>query len=59
MAALITLPIAMMENPETGKAYFWEILIPGSICGAIVGFATQRYGRGAGEPAASAGGAAR
>ncbi len=58
-AALITLPISMMENPETGKAYFWEILIPGSICGAIVGFATQRYGRGAGDPVAPAGATGR
>jgi len=42
--ALITLPIALMENEVTHKVYFWEIIIPGSICGAIVGFATQRYG---------------
>src|SRR5262245_262998 len=41
---LITLPIALMENPETHKTYFWEILIPGAICGLIVGFATQRLG---------------
>lgn len=43
-AALITLPIALGENPTTHKVYFWEIMIPGAICGAIVGFATQRYG---------------
>jgi hypothetical protein len=42
--ALITLPFAMMENPETHKVYFWEILIPGAICGLIVGYATQRHG---------------
>jgi hypothetical protein len=42
--ALITLPIAMMKNEITHKAYFWEIIIPGSICGAIVGYATQRHG---------------
>jgi hypothetical protein len=44
---LITLPIAMMENPDTHKVYFWEIIIPGAICGAIVGFAIQRYGAAA------------
>ena len=43
----ITLPIAMMENPDTHKVYFWEILIPGAICGAITGFATQRHGAAA------------
>jgi len=42
--ALITLPIAMAENDVTHKVYFWEIIIPGSICGAIVGYATQRHG---------------
>jgi hypothetical protein len=45
--ALITLPIALMKNDITHKVYFWEIIIPGSICGAIVGYATQRYGAGA------------
>ncbi len=42
--ALVTLPIAVMENDVTHKVYFFEIIIPGAICGAIVGFATQRYG---------------
>lgn len=42
--ALITLPIAMMENPDTHKVYFWEIMIPGAICGLITGYATQRHG---------------
>jgi hypothetical protein len=42
--ALVTLPIALMENPETHKVYFWEIMIPGAICGLIVGYATQRHG---------------
>lgn len=41
---LITLPIALMENELTHKVYFWEILIPGAICGLIVGYATQRHG---------------
>ena len=43
VGALLALPIAMMENPN-GNVYFWEILIPGSIVGIIVGYATQRYG---------------
>jgi hypothetical protein len=28
-----------------GKHYYFEIIIPGSIVGLIVGYATQRYGR--------------
>lgn len=46
ISALVTFPIAWKErdDPTTHKNYFWEIMIPGAICGAIVGFATQRYG---------------
>lgn len=40
----VTYPIAIMENEITGRVYFYEIIIPGAICGAIVGYATQRYG---------------
>lgn len=36
---------------EDGKHYYLEIMIPGSIVGLIVGFATQKYGR---RPAPSA-----
>lgn len=35
LAALITI----------GGPYFWEIVIPGSIVGLLVGFATQRFGK--------------
>jgi uncharacterized membrane protein HdeD (DUF308 family) len=35
-AALIALP-----QPQ----YFWQIVLPGSVVGLIVGFATQRFGR--------------
>ena len=44
MGALFALPFALGTDPTTGKQYFWEIMIPGSIVGLIVGFATQRYG---------------
>jgi hypothetical protein len=27
----------------TGKHYYFEIMLPGSILGAVVGFATQKY----------------
>lgn len=45
VAALIALPFALGVDPVTGKRYFWEIMIPGSIVGMIVGYATQRFGR--------------
>jgi hypothetical protein len=35
--------IAAMPN-EDGSHYWWEIMLPGSIVGLIVGYATQRYG---------------
>ena len=44
MGALFARPFAMGVNPETGKVYLWEILIPGSLVGLIVGYLTQRYG---------------
>lgn len=46
MGALFALPFALGRNPETGQVYFWEILIPGSMVGLIVGYLTQRYGEG-------------
>jgi hypothetical protein len=49
VAALITLPIALSTDPDTHQVYFVEIMIPGAICGMIVGFATQRYGTSKGK----------
>ena len=31
----------------TGKHYYWEIMVPGSLAGALVGWVTQRYGQAA------------
>jgi hypothetical protein len=31
-----------------GQYYFWSIVLPGTVLGIIVGYATQRYGRPAG-----------
>lgn len=45
IGAAFALPFAIPVNPGTGKQYFWEILIPGSLVGLIVGYATQKYGR--------------
>jgi hypothetical protein len=42
--------VAMQPN-EQGGHYYWEIMLPGSILGMIVGYATQKHGAGAGAPA--------
>ncbi|MEO7966967.1 MAG: hypothetical protein ABIT38_23970, partial [Gemmatimonadaceae bacterium] len=47
MGALFALPFALGRDAVTGQRYFWEILIPGSMVGLIVGFLTQRYGTNA------------
>jgi len=44
MGALFAFLVAAMPDPS-GKHYYFEIVIPGSIVGLIVGYATQRYGR--------------
>jgi hypothetical protein len=36
--------VALMPG-EGGEHYYWEIVLPGSVLGLIVGYATQRYGR--------------
>jgi predicted membrane protein len=36
--------VAAMPD-ESGNHYYFEIMLPGSILGAVVGWATQRYGR--------------
>lgn len=35
--------IALMPDAE-GNHYYWQIMLPGSVLGIIVGYATQRYG---------------
>jgi hypothetical protein len=36
--------VAAIPQPS-GVHYYWEIMLPGSVLGVIVGYATQRYGR--------------
>jgi hypothetical protein len=36
--------VASQPDPATGRHYYWEIMLPGGLLGAIVGYATQRYG---------------
>ena len=51
MGLLLSYLVAAMPNPEN-KHYYWEIMLPGAALGAVVGFATQRYGRGGRAPVA-------
>ena len=46
VGALLALAIALMPDAVTGKHYYPQIILPGSIVGLIVGYATQRYGTG-------------
>jgi hypothetical protein len=45
--------IASQPDPTTGKHYYWEIMLPGTLAGAIVGYATQKFGRHPGAAAAA------
>jgi hypothetical protein len=44
VGAFFAFLIAAMPNPD-GSHYYWQIMLPGSVLGMIVGYATQRYGR--------------
>jgi len=41
----IATALSLLVILRAGIALFWDILLPGMLLGAIVGFATQRYGR--------------
>jgi hypothetical protein len=44
IGALLALAIAAMPDAITGKHYYFQIIVPGSLVGLIVGYATQKYG---------------
>ena len=43
VSAFFAYLVAAMPSPD-GKHYYWEIILPGSIVGLIVGYATQSFG---------------
>jgi hypothetical protein len=43
IGALLALAIAAMPDAITGKHYYFQIIVPGSLVGLIVGYATQKY----------------
>lgn len=44
VGAFLAFLVAAFPQPD-GTHYYWEIILPGSVLGMIVGYATQRYGR--------------
>lgn len=44
LGAIVTYPFAAAPTPK-GQFFFWEIMLPGMLVGALAGFITQRYGR--------------
>jgi hypothetical protein len=44
IGAFFAFLVAAMPNPD-GTHYYWQIMLPGSVLGMIVGYATQRYGK--------------
>jgi hypothetical protein len=43
VGAALALPIAIMNSNALHHNYYWQIMLPGSAVGLIVGYATQRY----------------
>lgn len=43
--------VAMQPDPTTGKFYYAEIMVPGTMVGLILGWATQKYGKAAAKKA--------
>ena len=43
LGAFFAYLVAAMPQPS-GVHYYWQIILPGSVLGLIVGYATQRYG---------------
>ncbi len=41
---LLAYAVAAMPDPS-GKHYYFEIMLPGTLVGLLVGYATQKYGR--------------
>jgi uncharacterized membrane protein YeaQ/YmgE (transglycosylase-associated protein family) len=57
VAAVITLPVAYLNATQYGEpSYYWKIMLPGALVGAMVGYSVVRFGRPpAAAPTAAAG----
>ncbi|HXN52973.1 MAG TPA: hypothetical protein VN943_13665 [Candidatus Acidoferrum sp.] len=46
---LIAAAFSLLLILKAGMVLFWDIMLPGMLLGVIVGFATQRFGKQAGD----------
>jgi len=53
LGLLFAFLVAAMPSPN-GKHYYFEIMLPGFVVGAIIGFLTQRLGAPVGRPSGNA-----
>jgi hypothetical protein len=45
VGAFLAFLVAAMPDPS-GQHYWWQIILPGSVVGVLVGYATQQWGGG-------------
>jgi hypothetical protein len=54
VAGALTAPIAHMNAQHYGEpSYYWKIMLPGALVGAIVGYVVMRYGKAPAAPVQS------
>ncbi len=54
VAGVITFPVAHMNATHYGRPdYYWKIMLPGALVGAIVGYVVMRYGKAPQQRAAT------
>ena len=52
VAVALAIPVAYLNATHyENTSYYWKIILPPTLLGAVVGFATVRYGRASGQPA--------
>jgi hypothetical protein len=45
VGAVLAFGVVWLQYSQEGKWYLWQIMLPGSAVGLIVGYVTQQYGR--------------
>jgi len=51
---LLAYLVARNPDPKTGEHFWWQIMVPGSLLGGVIGWATQYYGRAGSRRSAAA-----
>jgi len=54
VGCLLAYLVAKNPDPKTGEHYWWQIMVPGTVFGAVIGWATQHYARQARAAVAAA-----